>query len=49
MVQRRLSIVGNFLTDLMRICRDADCALVNGGAFFGDKVYHSEELFTTPS
>lgn len=35
---------GNFLADLMRTYYDADCALINGGTFFGDKVYHSGQL-----
>lgn len=35
---------GNFLSDLMRSYYEADCALINGGTFFGDQVYISGKL-----
>ena len=36
---------GNFLADLMRLYYDADCALINGGTFFGDRVYEPGTLY----
>lgn len=35
---------GNFLSDLMRLHHDADCALINGGTFSGDQVFLSGPL-----
>lgn len=35
---------GNFLADLMRYHQQADCALINGGTFMGDKIFPSGRL-----
>lgn len=43
--QTQESNYGNFLADLIRIYHGADCALINGGTFFGDKIYHSGQLY----
>lgn len=42
--QTRESNYGNFLADLMRVYHKADCALVTGGTFMADKIYHSGRL-----
>lgn len=42
--QTQESNFGNFLTDLMRIYHDADCALINGGTFHGDQIFPSGKL-----
>lgn len=42
--QMQESNFGNFLADLMRTYHKADCALINGGTFFGDTIYPSGQL-----
>ncbi|KJX92054.1 5'-nucleotidase like protein [Zymoseptoria brevis] len=36
---------GNFLADLMRVYHKTDCAIVTGGTFKGNRIYHSGQLY----
>lgn len=42
--QTQESNFGNFLADLMRVYHGADCAIVTGGTFKADKIFHSGQL-----